>query len=102
MLTALGSRGAIGARLDCVEESEVAMSLSFSRGVRLFLHDAKLFRMVLAGNFDLERVRFLEVCLGIGKLPATKNLADRLFPLLALSNCSSRGGKEGVIFILVS
>lgn len=81
MPTAFGSRGPIVARCGCVEESEPAISLLFSRGVRLFVGDVKLFRMVLAGDSDLERVRCLEVSLGIGKLPATKNLAGRLFPL---------------------
>ena len=102
MLTALVSRGLIGARFGWVKESELAISLLFSRGVRFFLGDVRPFRMVLTGDLDLKRIRFLDVSLGIAKLPATKNFAGRLFLLLALSVCFPGGGRGGVISMSAS
>ena len=89
-------QGPIGARFGWVKESELAISLLFSRGVRFFLGNVRPFRMVLTGDLDLERMRFLDVSLGICKLPATKNLAGLLFLLLALFVCSPGGGRGGV------
>lgn len=71
MLTAFGSRGPIGIRLVCVEEIDVGVSVSLSSDVRLFLGDVQRFCTVLVGDLDLERVRFLDESLGIGRLPAT-------------------------------
>lgn len=45
-------------RLVCLEEVVVGVSVSFSRGVRLFLGDIQWFCAVLVGDLDLERVRF--------------------------------------------
>lgn len=59
VLTAFGSRGPKDVRLVCVEEVGAGASVSFSRNVKLFLVDVQPFRVVLVGDLDLDRVRFL-------------------------------------------
>lgn len=102
MLTALGSQGPRGTCLCCEDEAELAISLSFSRGVRLFLGEVMVFCSVLTRDLDLDRVRFFEVSRGIGRLSVAKNRGGRLFLVLVLSICSPGGGREGVISMLAS
>lgn len=56
----------IGARFGVVKENDICVSQFLSYGVRFFLVNVKLFRIVLAGDFDLENVSFLKVGLRIG------------------------------------
>lgn len=58
-----------------MKENHISVSQLLSRDIRFFLGDVKLFCIVLAGDLDLERVRFLEVSPEISKILATKNFA---------------------------
>lgn len=71
VLTVFGFWGPISIRLVCVQEIDVGVIVSLSCNVRLFWGDVQQFCTVLVGDLDLERVRFLDESLGIGRLPAT-------------------------------